>query len=92
MSTRTIRIPIKAWYGDEEMELNFPEGWDLHECLMAGHDTPGLSDDQIREALDHPLGTKPLREIASGKKTGRHPVRRFHTPGAYLENPSVYSR
>lgn len=68
MNTRAIRIPIKAWYGDEEMELQFPETWEVHECRMAGHDTPPVSDEQLREALRHPLGTAPLREMAQGRK------------------------
>lgn len=68
MNTQTIRVPIKAWYGDEEMELNFPETWEIHECRMVGHDTPPLSDEELREALRHPLGTKPLQELAQGKK------------------------
>ena len=68
MTTQNIRIPIKAWYGDEEMELNFPKGWEINECRMAGHDTPPLSDEQLREALQNPMETKPLREMAMGKK------------------------
>ena len=68
MKPKAIQIPIKAWYGDEKMELNFPETWDVHECRMAGHDTPPLRDEQLREALDHPFGSKPLGELAKGKK------------------------
>ena len=68
MNTHTVSIPIKAWYGDEETELQFPETWDVQTCRMAGHDTPALSDDRLREALRHPLGTEPLREMAQGKK------------------------
>ena len=68
MTTQNIRIPIKAWYGDEEMELNFPESWEINEARMAGHDTPALSDEQLREALQNPMETKPLREMALGKK------------------------
>lgn len=68
MSVQNIRIPIKAWYGDEEMELNFPESWDVKECRMAGHDVPPLDDALLCEALQKPMGTKPLREMAKGKK------------------------
>jgi nickel-dependent lactate racemase len=68
MNTQTARIPTKAWYGDEEMELQFPETWDVHECRMVGHDTPPLNDDQLRKALGNPLGTEPLHKIARGKK------------------------
>ena len=68
MNTQTIRVPIKAWYGDEEMELAFAESWEVEECRMRGHDTPVLSDDQLREALRHPMGTQTLREMAQGRK------------------------
>ena len=68
MNTQTIRIPVKAWYGDEEMELNFPDRWEINECRMAGHDTPALNDEQLREALQNPMGTKTIREMAKGKK------------------------
>ena len=68
MNTQTIHIPIKAWYGEEEMALPFPETWEVHECRMTGHDTPALSDDQLRETLQQPLGTEPLRALAQGKK------------------------
>ena len=68
MNAHTIRIPIKAWYGDEEMELKFPETYDVQECRMAGHDTPAMSDKQLREALQRPMGTETLREMARGKK------------------------
>ena len=68
MSEQRIRIPIKAWYGDEEMELAFPERWRVHECRMAGHDTPPLRDEQMVEALRHPIGTPTIAELARGKK------------------------
>ena len=68
MNARTINIPVKAWYGDEEMALQFPESWEVMVCNMAGHDTPALSDDQLREALQNPLGTEPLRQLARGRK------------------------
>ncbi len=68
MTEQRIRIPIKAWYGDEEMALHFPQKWQIHECRMAGHDTPPLTDQQMVQALEHPIGTKPIKELAQGKK------------------------
>lgn len=68
MNAKTIRIPIKAWYGDEEMELQFPETWEVQECRMAGHDTPALSDEHLRGAVQRPLGAEPLRQMARGRK------------------------
>ena len=68
MSAQRVRIPVKAWYGDEEMELDFPENWEVHECRMAGHDTPQMSDEELVEALQNPIGTAPIKELAKGKK------------------------
>ena len=68
MSTHSMHIPIKAWYGDEQMALHFPQNWEIQVCNMVGHNTPALSDDQLREALQNPLGTEPLRQIAQGRK------------------------
>ncbi len=68
MDTGKIKIPIKAWYGEEELALHFPDQWDVRECKMAGHDTPALSDDQLREQLANPYGTEPLHKLAKGKK------------------------
>jgi len=36
---------------------------------MRGHDAPVLTAEQIGQQLDRPIGTRPLREIAAGKKT-----------------------
>ena len=75
MSTQSIRIPFKAWYGDETMELTFPESREVNECRMACHDEPVLSDDQLRKAIKHPLGTALLRELAKGKKIDKENMR-----------------
>ena len=66
--TQTIQIPTRAWYGDVDATLTFPEHWDVQECRMAGHDTPALSEEQILEALDNPYGSGTLRELSRGKK------------------------
>lgn len=36
---------------------------------MAGHDAPPLSRDEIRRRVQAPIGSRPLREIAAGKKS-----------------------
>jgi len=68
MNEQRIQVPIKAWYGDEKMDLSFPEKWQVHECRMTGHDTPPLTDEQMGQALENPIGTKPIKELAQGKK------------------------
>jgi len=68
MNPEKAVVPILAWYGDEELELNFPEGWDVTVCKMKGRDAPRLSDSEIRRAFASPIGTKTIKEIAKGKK------------------------
>lgn len=62
------RIPMLAWYGDEEMELDFPGSWDVTVCRMKGHDAPPLDEAGIRRAFQNPTGTRTIREMAKGKK------------------------
>lgn len=57
-----------AWHGDKSLDILFPTGWDVKVSNMAGHDAPPLTEAQIRERLTRPIGTRPLREIAEGKK------------------------
>lgn len=63
-----IKLPALAWYGDTEMELDFPESWDVSVCRMKGENEPPLSDKKIREAFAKPVGSKTIRELAKGKK------------------------
>jgi len=66
--SKKIRMQVNAFFGDDEIELSFPENWDVHECLMAGHNRPPLSDEDIRKAIRAPLGTPRLSEMARGHK------------------------
>ncbi len=68
MSLQSVKMRVNAFFGDDEIELWFPENWELTECRMAGHDKPALTDDEMREALGNPYGTPRLSEIARGKK------------------------
>jgi nickel-dependent lactate racemase len=65
---KKVKMNIDAFYSDQEIELWFPENWDVTECRMAGHDKPSLSDDEMRSALQSPLGTPRLSQMAKGAK------------------------
>ncbi|MBS10402.1 MAG: hypothetical protein CME19_02215 [Gemmatimonadetes bacterium] len=67
MAETRVQIPTKVWYGDTETTLSFPEEWDVQECRMAGHDSPPLSDDEIRRALEDTYDSSSLSELARGK-------------------------
>jgi nickel-dependent lactate racemase len=61
-------IRTSEHYGDEEMILTFPVGWEVNVHRMNGHDAPTLNDDQIREALRNTINTRPLADLADGKR------------------------
>jgi nickel-dependent lactate racemase len=63
-----IKVPQLAWWDDIDAELSFPEGWQVTVCSMQGHDAPKLTEDGFRKAFASPIGTKPIRELARGKK------------------------
>ncbi len=65
---KKVKIPVMPYYGDEEMELDFPAGWNVHLCQMKGWNAPALTDRQIRKAFANPIGSKTIRELAKGKK------------------------
>ncbi len=67
MGTHSVRLTVNAHF-EEEMEISFPSNWEVVECRMAGHDRPALSDDQMRAALQNPIGSPRLSELARGRQ------------------------
>jgi nickel-dependent lactate racemase len=63
-----VKVPQFAWYGDTELELDFPDSWEVIVPKMAGADTPKLTAQQIKEALRSPIGSSRIAELARGKK------------------------
>ncbi|MFC1933770.1 nickel-dependent lactate racemase [Chloroflexota bacterium] len=63
----TVRLPQLAWFGDTELELQFPKSWDVHVCYMQGYSAPALSEEQLRQAFANPIGTPRIRDLAKGK-------------------------
>ena len=64
----TVTVQQLPQSGPKDLDLQFPDGWDLHVVNMAGHDRPPVTTDAIRAALQKPLGTKTIQELAKGKK------------------------
>ena len=61
-------VPWAAWREPETIKLTFPDNWDVSLCKMNGADAPELSQDDIRSALNNPIGTPKLSELAKGKE------------------------
>jgi len=64
-----IELRTHEWFGDRLERFEFPPGWRISVQHMKGHLARPLTPDQIRQAVESPVGTRPLREIAAGKKT-----------------------
>ena len=67
-SDHTVKVPQLAWWDEFEAELSFPENWQVTACRMPGHDAPKLDETGFRQAFANPIGTRPIRELARGKK------------------------
>jgi len=63
-----VSVPQLAWSGDTDTNLTFPDGWEVVPCLMEGDSASKLTDEGYRKAFSNPIGTKPIRELARGKK------------------------
>ena len=55
----TITVRSGAWYGDNELALNFPTNWEVE--MLGPKDAPALSDAQIERAFAEPIGTPRIR-------------------------------
>lgn len=60
-----LHLRTKAWFGDEPLSINFPPAWKIVE--VGPQDAPALSVTAMREQLQQPIGSPPLRQIAMGK-------------------------
>lgn len=63
----TATVHSRAWYGDEELTLNFPEGWEVE--ILSPKDAPELSNHQIEQNFAEPIGTQRILELARNKKS-----------------------
>ena len=67
MSKNYAKMYSRAWYGDEEITLAFPENWEV--TMVAPKDAPKLSDAAIEAAFGQPIGTPRIAEMARGKSS-----------------------
>ena len=65
---QSVAIPTHEFFGDIEERIDLPASWELNVMKMAGHDAPALSPEEIRRRIQSPIGTRPLRDLAAGKK------------------------
>src|SRR4030042_1342881 len=68
MKYKTVNLPQLLWYENDEVKLRFPSSWEINVCYMKGHRRPPLTRQQLKDTLLNPIGTKPIRKRAKGKK------------------------
>ena len=64
---QSVQVLTAAWYGDREVNLAFPDGWDLN--VLALEKRPVLDGAQLRQAFHQPIGSPRISEMAQGKKS-----------------------
>jgi len=63
-----IRIPQLLWYDNSEMELDFPPSWSISFRPMKGGGRRKLIHQEIEKSFQKPISSKPIRELAKGKR------------------------
>ena len=66
-NTVTVDLPWAAWYRDTVHTLELPGRWQID--LLEPEDAPALSKQQIETALNQPVQSPPLAELARGART-----------------------
>ncbi|MCG8648423.1 MAG: lactate racemase domain-containing protein [Pirellulales bacterium] len=64
---QSLSVPWSAWNEETQFDLVFPGN--LRPELLAPRDAPAWDDGQVRAALDQPIGSGRLSEIASSCQT-----------------------
>ena len=52
-----LKIPANELYGWKPEELHFPDDWNIKVQHMKGHDAKALTQIQITEKIQKPIGT-----------------------------------
>lgn len=66
---QSLTLTTHEWYGDIDERLDLPIEWKVETIHNGTQSQPELTINEMRKAIQNPIGTKPLREIAAGKKT-----------------------
>ena len=54
-----------AWYGDVPLNIMFPDNWTV--TFLWPRTPPPLTDNQIADTLERPIGQPPIRQMCLGK-------------------------
>jgi nickel-dependent lactate racemase len=62
VALKEVELLSAAWYGDKPITINFPSSWDIR--VVSGENAPAITDDQIREKINNPIGSPRLSDLA----------------------------
>jgi nickel-dependent lactate racemase len=60
-----VQLRTRAWFGDAPLTIGFPPTWKVVE--LGPEDEPTMTADELRERLQHPIGSRRLADLAIGK-------------------------
>lgn len=63
-----FQLPQRPWHGQDWLEIDLPDDWEVQHCPMAGYEKAPLSSKDLFASLENPLGTSKLEDLAVGKK------------------------
>ena len=63
-----FRVYPNHFFYDGPLDLTFPDDWDVRMCKMTCHDEVAMTSEEIRRKISDPIGSEPLRELASDRK------------------------
>ncbi len=66
---QSVSFKTNSWYGDDVMEIDFPDSWIIKTKYMSGHNIPPLTKEEIAAKIKNPIGSKPLSEIAKDRRS-----------------------
>jgi nickel-dependent lactate racemase len=62
-----IEIPRRLWYDNSSFTIELPDTWDVRVLTMRGRNRPPLPAADIERAIQNPIGSAKLSELARGK-------------------------
>lgn len=63
-----ISLPQNMWQGSEPVVVELPDDWDVEIHGIKADELPALTQDEIREKINCPIGLPRLRELAKGRE------------------------
>jgi nickel-dependent lactate racemase len=63
-----MKLPAYQWYNPREVDYPVPDEWHATLYNIAGVNRPVMTDQQIAAAINSPIGSPRLKDIAKGKR------------------------